>query len=259
MRILHVGDIAGVASAIARHVPAKSTIITDKPLAWGGQKAIAAYSLNLFRVIPLALAPFYDIVHVHGSEGIGLAIKKLRPQKPVIVHFHGTDIRGKWKEKSRYYNRADKVLVATPDLLQGAPPEVEYLPNPIETDLFYDLGRHAPKTAFTFSYGANKEAQKLAVGLGLELEIHDRTAAPIPHIELMKVFNRFEYYIDLKHSYGHKLEGISRSALEALACGCKVIRYDGAIVEGLPKEHRPESVASRMMAIYESVMRRAGV
>ena len=56
------------------------------------------------------------------------------------------------------------------------------------------------------------------------------------------------YYIDRTSP-----ESLSKTALEALACGLKVIRWDGRVVSGLPEDHRPERVAEVVWRIYGRV------
>lgn len=51
------------------------------------------------------------------------------------------------------------------------------------------------------------------------------------------MLNRYEYCIDRTSP-----ESLSKTALEALACGLKVIRWDCRVVSGLLGEHRPERV-----------------
>ena len=70
-------------------------------------------------------------------------------------------------------------------------------------------------------------------GLSVDLLGHG-----IPYGEMPKVLNRYEYYIDRMSP-----KSLSKTALEVLACGLKVIRWDGRVVSGLPLEHRPERVA----------------
>ena len=57
--------------------------------------------------------------------------------------------------------------------------------------------------------------------------------------------NKFEYFID-KHSLG----SMSKTGLEALACGLKVVRWDGKVLNKLPKEHEPKNVLQRLAKIY---------
>jgi hypothetical protein len=71
--------------------------------------------------------------------------------------------------------------------------------------------------------------------------------------------SRYEYYIDCRFStagttYGEALPILSKTAFEALACGCKVIRWDGQVVEGLPEAHRPENVVKGLLMMYRKVL-----
>ncbi len=161
-----------------------------------------------------------------------------------------------WGEKRAYHRDADAILVSTRDLLEGAPEGTIYLPIPIETWLFYDRRQHVPATAFSFSYGADDLARQYAKELGLSLTLHDRFASPIPHSRLPQIFSEYEYYIDVKSIGGRLINDTSKAALEALASGCKVVRYDGTVLESLPREHMPESVAGLLLGIYKRVVKR---
>ncbi len=113
-----------------------------------------------------------------------------------------------------------------------------------------------PATAFSFSYGADDLARRHAKEMGLSLTLHDRFASPILHSRLPEVFSKYEYYIDVKSVDGRLIKDTSKAALEALASGCKVVRYDGTVLEGLPREHIPESVAGRLLEIYKGAVKR---
>jgi len=67
-------------------------------------------------------------------------------KKPLIGHAHGSDLRTSlnhtvWSRIVRHnLKHCDKILVSTPDILHIAKrynEEAEYLPNPIDTELFY--------------------------------------------------------------------------------------------------------------------------
>jgi glycosyltransferase involved in cell wall biosynthesis len=113
-----------------------------------------------------------DIIHIHAIEQILLKLRTKfeKPRKTIILHYHGTDIRGSKKRKlphrswisdmlirSRYtYRRlrknellekrirskaqmlADFVIISTPDLRQYLEKSVTgiYLPNPVDIDHF---------------------------------------------------------------------------------------------------------------------------
>ena len=45
---------------------------------------------------------------------------------------------------------------------------------------------------------------------------------------------------------------MSKTGLEALACGLQVLNHELKYVKGLPEEHKPEVVASKMLDIYNA-------
>jgi hypothetical protein len=93
-------------------------------------------------------------------------------------------------------------------------------------------------------------AKKVAKRLGLKLYVIDRKANPIPYAKLPRFLNMFEYYID--RNYIHSL---SKTALEALACGLKVVRWDDEVIEKLPQEHNPMRVIEKLWAFYQQLVR----
>jgi len=200
----------------------------------------------------------FDIVHLHEFDAFASKIRKCYPEKPLVLHYHGSDIRGRWRRKKRYWENADVVLVSTPNLLEGAPEEAIYLPNPVDTSLFYPNSHPNdvdPNSALTFRHGAVELAQELAEKHGLELSVFSRD---ITFISMPDVFRRFNWYIDVKRVNGVLLcrsgDSGSMTGLEALACGLNVINSDGDIRWGLPEEHRAENVVKTLRTIYVSLM-----
>ena len=158
MKILHVWNIAGVASILAKYQAKllrwKTWVITRRAYDRYGL-TIYGEALNVsakvFKFKTLLMSRKYDIIHVHSLDEIIPILKLLYPKKKVIIHYHGTDTRGKWKERKNYWEKADRVLVSTPDLLQGAPNHVIYLPNPVDTELFKPMPElRRPRTALYF-------------------------------------------------------------------------------------------------------------
>jgi len=92
---------------------------------------------KMFALRCLLLARKFDILHVHSFDKIVPFLKLFYPRKPIILHYHGTDIRGKWLQKMKYWSKADIVLCSTPDLLDNKISKLaSYQPNPVDTDLF---------------------------------------------------------------------------------------------------------------------------
>jgi len=83
----------------------------------------------------------------------------------------------------------------------------------------------------------------------LKLTMRDRVKEPIPYNRLPMFLNKFEYYIDRNY-----IKSLSKTALEALVCNCKVIRWDEKIVHDLPEENKPENVVIKLKQIYEQIL-----
>jgi glycosyltransferase involved in cell wall biosynthesis len=85
---------------------------------------------NLYKLIS-----DYDIFHFHSFSasniGLDLPLWKFFGKK-IIIHYHGTDIRGK-KEKRLYKEFSNKVIVSTPDLLSYISDAI-WIPNPIDLE-----------------------------------------------------------------------------------------------------------------------------
>ncbi len=138
MKILHVGNTAGVATAlrdserelghisntvINRTNPFNYPIDYNIPLTG---KNLTSFQ-NLFKYLKLCCKA--DRIHYHKppvQSCADMVLLKLLG-KEVVIHYHGTDIRGKgqpWQHKIL----ADKVFVSTPDLLQWVP-SATWVPN----------------------------------------------------------------------------------------------------------------------------------
>jgi len=264
--ILHIGNTAGVARTLAKW--------TNKTYGWNTD-VYAMKKHDVFGHIACGKAWLgtdvgfrshvfqdilgFDVVHLHEFDRFIYGIRKRYPEKPIVIHYHGTDIRGRWNRKRKRWDIADVVLVSAPNLLEGAPEKAKYLPNPIDPNFFYP----SPKphevdsnSALTFSHGAVDVAEELAEKYGLKLHIHHRDKK---FIEMPHLLRQFSWYIDVKRSRGGVLlcrrgGSGSMTGLEALACGLKVINSDGEIREGLPSQHWAENVVKILHPIYMILM-----
>jgi hypothetical protein len=253
LKILHLGNTAGVGSIIAetmdRIFATRSDVIMQADR-FGLATCGNVYDCGpaMFKVHSILKAAKYDIIHSHSSEGIGRFIKKLYG-KSLVMHFHGSDIRGRWAEKRNYWAIADRIFYAVKDVeSEEMPKDAVYVPNPVNTELFYDRHRHVAGTAVTLGKSVNQVgldllAMEYAERFGLHLTIQN---SPVHHPEMPGLLSRFEYYIDAKSSG----ESTSKTGLEALACGCKVINRNGDTLSKLSEEHLPENVAKKIWDNY---------
>ena len=205
----------------------------------------------------------FDIIHVHCGIQWLKFYRLLNPWKKIIIHLHGTNIRGRWdKEPGLKY--ADQIIVSTPDLLEGAPEGTQYLPNPVDERLINIINKGMTgikkiRKAIHVDRFATGRAWQYADRFGLELVVHDRDKMPLPHAGFMSMIAQYSHYVDVKrdfpgHIAGSKiLQAHSMTGLEALALGMNVINWEGRIRRGLPREHRSFNVASKLDEIYQGL------
>ncbi|MDG6910419.1 MAG: hypothetical protein JRN08_08630 [Nitrososphaerota archaeon] len=262
IKILHVWNTAGVASVIAkfadREFGTESRVITRKAADRVGLTTYGtAYPEGAARFFlkGIRMASAADVVHVHSLDRIVPWVKRLYG-KPVVMHYHGTDIEGRWDEKRSRWTRADFIAVSTPNLLEGAPSNVSHVPNPVDTDFFRPTGEgRDPLSAVSFRYGMDAETEALAMNLGLKLTWLDRWS--VRHDEMPAVMSKFAFYIDLRRPPGHAVaRSVGKAALEALALGCTVVDWTGNKLSGLPPENDPRRVAAVWHGVYEDLLNR---
>jgi glycosyltransferase involved in cell wall biosynthesis len=202
----------------------------------------------------------YDLIHVHSMWHVLFFM----PLKPKIFEFHGDDVRKKptmysWLRRLparlfiRFYSKSHELYVSTPDLLSDVPNSV-WLPNIVDTEHFTPvLNLRVPNSALYCSawYEDGTHAVNFAKQHNLDLTILDRKSNEwIDHRDFPEYLNKFEYYIDRVN-----IPSFSKTALEALACGLKVVDWTGKVHEGLPDYHKPENVVALTLSIYEEALK----
>jgi glycosyltransferase involved in cell wall biosynthesis len=254
MKVLHVWEIGSDACLMAKAqrelLGWDSHIITRSPFDKYGHikyygEEIRSMPAFCFKVLCLTKTLGVDVVHVHAWDEV---VPLLSAHKPVIMQYHGSDIRGRWNERKRYWEKAEKIIVSTPDLLDGAPEGTEYLPNPVDTELFSPRPklRETDSAVHFISVPDDlKLVRKRAEELKLNLLMSRRD---LKYHDVPQLLWHFQYLIDQQ-----LFRALSKLALESLACGLRVVDWNGHIHEGLPKEHRPENVAIRLKEIIEGM------
>jgi len=277
LKVLHLFSTGGIALILAkfqRKILGYSTLVYTRkhldPFDFGSvyrqhtryclpDKALAITVKSLF------LALFFDVIHVHSSDKIAYLIKKLLPKVKVVLHYHGTKIRGNWRSRRKYWRAVDAVVVSTNELLKGAPTGTQHVPNPVDTDLFRDLKlERRPKALLMVKHGRKcmwKYIKPVADSLRKELDIDYEVLfcdeKPIPYGEMPRVLNRYEWFFDIPHGYNKNekiINALSATGLQALACGCKVAtHWSNEPYKKLPEEHKPEYATEKLSEIYQSL------
>lgn len=265
LKVLHVWNTAGVASTIAKFMDrlhgTESRVLmraSEDPFGltyYGGPAR--RWGAKRFLLHAVLEARKYDIVHVHYYDRAVRFIKRLFPSQKVVLHYHGDDIRGAWEMKRERWEKADAILVSTPDLLTGAPPGVLYLPDPVDPELFHPIPEFRKLgTALHITYSRYEHspdvrlANEWAKSERVELTVINRDSSPIPFTDMPGFLNRFEFYVDQI-----AIPSLSKTALEALACGLRVIDWrreeaPRSILSG----HDPDEIGGRLFQVYKQII-----
>jgi glycosyltransferase involved in cell wall biosynthesis len=297
LKILHINDQAGVACILAKFQEKQG--VESKVIAIADKYGIKEYYKNNvifvekenFYTASLNESDSYDIIHLHSVDAL---VYKLRRRygnkKKIILHYHGTDLRGNYKKSIslalrlkrlgvRMKNKlwllrngytgslqdtmqqlADIVLVSTPDLLKLAN-KSNYLPNPVDTELFNENISNHQKDPNYDAITIKTEAIDIQKALNYikhrnlthNIYVHDRTYNPTPYKDMPDLLKKYNTYIDIKFVDGKLLKSSSKTALESLACGLQVLNYQLKYTKKLPYEHEAINVVNNLFSIYLSV------
>jgi glycosyltransferase involved in cell wall biosynthesis len=311
MRILHIEDAAAVACILAKYQNQtqgyKSKVVKlDKYDKFGFYRFYKDYvnivtSEEQFFNFVLEEAKKADIIHVHSKvELVPYLRNKFGQSKKIVLHYHGTDIRGLNKQKLPHRSRisdtairliysyrrirnaillkkrihpkvqslSDLIIVSTPDLLQyiSAKRKIKkmYLPNPVDSDLFN------PDIIPSAKSGDNLKAQAVTMdtevtnvpwvqnylkinNINFDIDVYDRVKHPLMYSELPGFLKRYKIYVDIRHVDGKILPNLSKTGLEALACGLDVLDFNLKFRNGLPIEHCPLTAVSKLSDEYDQL------
>lgn len=225
-----------------------------------------------------------DIIHIHSRIDILFLLKQRIMEAKFIMHYHGSELRGLKKnsvfsrplfdipkymikefKNSRTLHKKNKhaqylanaVLVSTPDLMKYVIKDnAEFLHNPVDTDHFNGDGYDSNNNSFfTFNTESTSEiawiinfCKKNGIA---NLKVIDRTKNPVSYGDMPSLLKKFGVYVDIRYVNFRILQNLSKTALESLSCGLKVLDYTLNIRKGLPKEHMPDNVIARLEKIYE--------
>ena len=302
MKILHIGDQAGVACILSKYQRKggheSSVLISGNNDKYGihnfYREGVVQIPEHEYLASCTKIATKADIIHVHSRTDIVVALREqFGASKKILIHFHGTDLRGLRKfdlphkslpsdllimaklmkrKACRYLTwghtlakivkLADQIIVATPDLRGYVPTSSIYLPNPVDRDHFRPLRGESDNNINKSSIALTIKSEAVDIQrtlqdcskLGMPLEIYDRTKFPLKYADMPTYLNGFKRYVDLRYVNGRLLENLSKTALEALSCGLEVVDYQFRIRSCLPLQHEPSNVLSALDDIYARVL-----
>ncbi len=241
-----INDAANVGLTLIKYLPNVQTKYIKRTRGLFSKTVGMAYKI---------LRAHGDVYHVNYLLQDCYIALKLR-KRPLLAHAHGSDLRYTIKRgllgRIVKYNlkNADRIIVSTPDILQVArefSDDAIYIPNPVDTSLFYPMERSRPSEKVKVLIGSNANWQvkgtdiairalsrikdRISVSLiaqGKDLQRTKELARSLDlHLELLQPIAHHEmnsYYWDSDVVLDHFVYGsISMVALEAIACGRPVI------------------------------------
>lgn len=171
-----------------------------------------------------------DIIQASSSIKALVLVRLIAPRSLIVLTYHGTDVRGR-KEAHPESRLADFVTVTTQDLSKFG----VWMNRSIGSHFAYRGGRK-PNTALmlysdNFILDQRKNAKDWCNYKNIELTLLDRTnpdCQVIPYHLMPEFYSQFEYYLEFKGQTGDNY-ALSKAAMEAFCCGCKVIHESGPI------------------------------
>ncbi len=306
LNVLHIHDQAGVACILAKYQRMnniKSRVLSSNTIdKYGILKFYKDYvdlvDRSNFAEYCLSEAKNADIIHIHSAEQLVIKIRKAYGNsKNIVLHYHGTDIRGlknknnpnsstiqntttrtksfaaKVKNRLRlvqmgYYRSlriesqklANEILVSTPDLLSLLP-YAKYLPNPVDVDHFskdyITINKVNKNNALIIKTEIGNSEKVLEYckknNIDLKIDVFDRTKSPLLYEEIPNFLKKYNIYVDIRIVNDKILENLSKTALESLACGVKVLNYRLEYLDKLPQMHNPVNVVNQLENIYNKI------
>jgi len=163
------------------------------------------------------------------------------------------------KLRTESQNLADEILVSTSDLLSLLP-NAKYLPNPVDVDHFSTdsvIKNRSTKNALTIKTETGNVELTLEYckknNIDLKIDVFDRTQSPLLHEQIPNLLKQYDIYVDIKIVNNQLLESLSKTGLESLACGLKVLNYKLEYLEELPRMHNPVNVVNQLEDIYNEI------
>jgi hypothetical protein len=294
LKILHIWDQAGVACIIAKYQKKmghdvkviRRTNYDPYGIYEFYEDLVCFTPKEEFLQVCLREASVADIVHIHSRiDAFFYLNKKLNKKPKIVMHFHGTELRGiKQNQKIwplrnllvssiKSYRRsivrkrsnalvekfADRVLVSTPDLLSHVNKGSVLLHNPVDTEHFNEKQNHkSNEHAFTFAT-ESKSVKNWIISICKKnridnLDVIDRTKNPMKYFAMPDFLREFGIYIDILYINDKLIKSNSKTGLESLACGLRVIDHSGEPKYGLPVEHQPLNVMQKLERIYQEIL-----
>lgn len=276
MKILHVGDKAGVSYTYTKFLRLRGhECMTIQMKETDPFRFSNAYNVESKIVDPktneewiseiLKQAESVDIIHIHSAYELIPHLKKYYPDKKLVLQYHGTDLRENSDSQERhiYNGLADLVICSTKDLLNYQK-NMYYIPNPIDTDRFKPIDVKKSEIKYLRIGRQSDEIPILQRYLLRHNQLIEFAFLAAwenikPQIEMPELLNKYEFYLDIKfdpykNNPNEPFTVRSKAALEALACGLKVVNEKFQIITKLPEENDGMKATSYLVDFYTRIV-----
>jgi hypothetical protein len=201
----------------------------------------------------------YDVIHVSSAMHHLTALRMKFPKKPMVLQFHGWEVRNHHRDAILSSRLADLVMVTTTDLIGHLPGcHAKYVPHPVDTKLF--APRHLKEGAVCM-YHPNQEKPAREYLKDVD-GVDFQKLYQVNYKDVPDLLQNYDTYYDIKFDSDGKIvydpdgDTMSRMAEEALSMGLTVIDAGFREHKGLPDKYRPENVAKQLDGLYEEMMTR---
>ena len=89
--------------------------------------------------------------------------------------------------------------------------------------------------------------------INLKINVYDRTKTPLLYAEIPNFLKKYDIYVDIKIVNDKIIESLSKTGLESLSCGLKVLNYKLEYIDKLPEMHNPVNVVNQLENIYNKI------
>ena len=266
--VLHVLDIAGVSSILAFYY---NKLIDNSEINYHSKNSVSKTISEFYvgkkykKFRDLLIDSFFhsfkfDIIHIHGAE-ILVPLFKITGKK-VVLHYHGSDINQEYRSKSKWRilcrSMSDLIIFNGIEMekqiitIRNVPKK--YLSNPVDTNHFNSKNQKKNGRVSVVSSNLDKEKTIESIQKFGKTEIINLDNLQIPYRFMPNILSKYDTYVDIKiMPWGQELVDLSTTALQALACGLKVIHH-GKEIKDLPKEHEPEKVIEKLNQYYREII-----
>mgnify|MGYP001558198822 CR=1 FL=1 len=261
MKALHVWSGGRIAPLLARHFPGSKVYIriqSEDPFCIGEDPIVRYAGPDLAGEI-IKDAVNYDIIHLHAIDWILPALREKYPDKPIVMHHHGQNLRENVLVCNERLKLADLVIYSTPDLATLLPDDAVWLPNIIDEQLFKPAHWAGRGTMFPFEYERHSPFVKQVLEKFPQAVIYNRMYRYVPYWRMPSLLSSFAELISWKPEVDYKSTAkmvLTLTDLEMLALGKAVYYWDRDFyITEFPEIHKTENVIPKLEELYARVLK----